>query len=189
MVVEVRRKSEGPGVRHRPPILFAMVYGAGLATGLLRLGAPGWVAGMSLAAGLLVRRPLTPILCAALLLGRVSGELAWLGEGRSCFARLPAGSVRLLVRLLEPVDQKGGRVEVQPLRSGCSRRVLAWWPQRHASVAGLVLRVEGRWIPQSGRFGRPGGTLVIVNLHDLPSQPSPAARLRTGLSRASQTLY
>jgi competence protein ComEC len=49
--------------------------------------------------------------------------------------------------------------------------------------------VEGRWIPQSRRFGRPGGTLVIANLHDVPSQPSPAARLRTGLSRASQALY
>jgi competence protein ComEC len=144
---------------------------------------------MSLTIGLLLRRPFTAILCAALVLGRVSGEVAWLREGQSCPSRLRAGPVRLSLRLLEPVGREGGRVEVQPLGAGCIQPVLAWWPRGHASEAGLVVRAEARWIPRTTRFGRSDGTLVIAYLGRGSGTPSVSARLRTTVSRTSQTLY
>jgi hypothetical protein len=99
-------------VRLRPPILFTVAFWAGLATGLLHFGAPGWVIGISLAVALLLRRSLSSVLCAAVLLGRLSGEIAWMKEGGTCATQLPPGPLRLSLRLLEPVDPEGGRLEV-----------------------------------------------------------------------------
>src|SRR5215218_1344410 len=112
---EARSRSRGYVMTLLPPILFTTAYGAGLATGPLHFGAPGWVAAISLLVGLLTRRSLAPVLCAAVVFGRLSGEIAWIQEERSCSARLPAGRLRLSVRVLEPAERDGGRVAVQPL--------------------------------------------------------------------------
>jgi competence protein ComEC len=176
-------------VRLRPPILFTMAYGAGLATGLLHFGAPHWVVGISLMLGLCSRRSLTSVLCAALVLGRLSGEIAWIEEGRSCAARLPAGLLRLSLRLLEPAEPDGGRLEVEPLGANCRGAVSARWPQGRASEAGLSVEVGARWIARPGRSGRPDGTLVVTEVHRLAGAPALSARLRTALSRASRRLF
>jgi competence protein ComEC len=176
-------------VRLRPPILVTAVYGAGLATGLLHFGDPGWVIGISLATALLARRPLPSVLCATLLLGRLGAELAWMQERESCAARLPAGLLRLSFRLLEPVDPNGGRVQVEPLGVDCTGSVSARWPQGRVGEAGLEVQASARWIPRAGRAGQPGGTLAVVDVRRMGGKPGPSARLRTTLGRASQTLY
>ena len=176
-------------MRLRPPILFTAAYGAGLATGLLHFGAPHWVIAVSLLIGLLSRRSLASILCAALVLGRLSGEVAWIQEGRSCAARLPAGPLRVSLRLLEPADPEGGRVQVHPLGANCTGAVWARWPKGRASDAGLRAEVVARWIARAGRGGRPGGTLVVGEVRETVGTPALSARLRSALGRNSRRLY
>jgi competence protein ComEC len=176
-------------MRVRPPILFTAAYGAGLATGLLHFGAPLSVMTVALAAAVLACRPLVTLLGAALVLGRGSGEVALADEVVSCASRLPVGEVRLPVRLLEPVDTAGARLEVEPLGAGCHTPVSARWPSGRRMEAGLEVEVTGRWIPRRGVVGRPSGTLVITQLGRVSGRPSLPARLRTSIAHASRSLY
>jgi competence protein ComEC len=176
-------------MRLRPPILFTMAYGAGLATGLLHFGGPHWVVGIPLILGLCSRRSLPSLLCVALVLGRLSGEVAWIQERRSCAARLPPGPLRLSLRVLEPAETGGGRLAVQPLGANCAGAVSANWPQGQATEAGLTVEMGARWVARPGRSGRPGGTLVITQIHRVAGTPVLSDRLRTALSRASRRLY
>jgi competence protein ComEC len=176
-------------MRLRPPILFTTAYGAGLATGLLHLGAPLLVSGMILTAAFLVRRPLVLLLTGAWILGRQSGELAWIHETTRCSARLPAGELRLSIRLLEPADSSGGRLEVRPLEASCVGAILARWPRGRPTAAGATSAVTGRWIPRPGSRGRAGGILVINEISQVSPRPTFPAQLRTSLARASRTLY
>ncbi|MEO8090042.1 MAG: DNA internalization-related competence protein ComEC/Rec2 [Gemmatimonadales bacterium] len=173
----------------RPPILFTTAYGAGLATGLLHFGAPLSVVAVSLVAGMLVRQPLATLLMCAALLGRLSGELTWLGEVQRCAARLPPARLRLSVRLIEPADSTGGLVAVQPVSAGCSGSVSGRWPSGHSMDAGRVVQVTGQWAPRPGPGGRPSGTLVIGAAGRSAGQPALGARLRTALAHSSRTLY
>jgi competence protein ComEC len=175
-------------MKARPPILLTAAYGAGLATGLLRFGTP--VGALMVTAGLgLTGRPLPLLLGAGVLLGRASGELAWLAEGANCASRLPERRMQLRVLVIEPADAAGGRIAVRPLRAGCGGRIMARWPRRMPVESGAEVRVIGSWIPRAGRGGRPGGTLVVTEASVLQSHPSLAARLRTHLFSASRTLY
>jgi competence protein ComEC len=176
-------------MRMRPAILFTTAYGAGLATGLLHFGGPFGVVAVTLAAALLPRRPLLTLLVAAALLGRLSGELAWLREASQCAARLPAGRLALSARLLEPADSTGGRLAVQPLRAACSGPVSSRWPRGHPMDAGLVVEVTGQWIPRPGVARRPSGTLLVGDVATSAGRPGPGARLRSALARNSRTLY
>jgi competence protein ComEC len=176
-------------MRARPSILFTMAYGAGLATGLLHFGAPLVVGGIALAAVVLARRPLITLLAAATMLGRLSGQIAWIHEAGSCAARLPAGVLQLSVRLLEPADSVGGRLPVEPLGAGCNTPIMARWPVGVRTAAGASSRVTGRWIPRTGIAGRPSGTLVITSVGKIFGQPSFPARLRTALTLTSRSLY
>src|SRR5688500_3112531 len=145
----------------RPAILFTTAYGAGLATGLLHFGGPLGVVGVTLAAAVVARKPLATLLTAAALLGRLSGELAWLREADQCVTRLPAGRLRIAVRLLEPADSTGGVIAVQPVRAGCTGLVSSRWPLGHPMDAGLVVEVTAQWIPRPAAGRRPSGTFVI----------------------------
>lgn len=173
----------------RPPILFTMAYGAGLATGLLHFGGPACVIAIALGCALLRPKPVITLLIAAALLGRLSGEIAWSAEAHRCAARLPPVPMHLSVRVLEAVDSTGGLLDVQPIGAGCSRTVLARWPPRYPADAGLVAEVSARWVPRPGRLGRPSGTLVVSEVRKISGTPSLMARLRTGLTRTSRTLY
>jgi competence protein ComEC len=176
-------------VRLRPPILFTAAYGAGLATGLLHFGAPLWVVLPLLAIAAFARRPLVLLVCGAALLGRMSGEIAVLRDRRSCAALLSAGAVRLTVKLLEPIEDAGGAVEVQPLSPGCTGRVSARWPRGLPSDAGTIVAAKGRWIPRPNRSGQANGTLVVASGHRASDRFSRSAGLRNSLSHASRTLY
>ncbi|MBA3522334.1 MAG: DNA internalization-related competence protein ComEC/Rec2 [Gemmatimonadales bacterium] len=171
-----------------PAILFTAVYGAGLATGLLRVGGPIGVTAVALAAGA-TGRPLPVLLAAAGLLGRLSGEIAWASEKGRCPGRLPQGKVRLMVRVLEPVDSTGGRLALQPLRARCTGAVDARWAARKPVAAGVDAAIEGRWLSRAGLGGRPGGTLIVTKVGAISGHPSPGARLRNSLFRASRSLY
>ena len=177
-------------MKARPALLFTLAYGAGLATGLLRFGSPVGVGLFLLAAAAALRqRPLAILLAGAAGLGRASGELAWVAEQSQCTARLPAGSLRLTVRLVEPIGPTGGRAEVEPLGASCRGQVGARWPAGSASAAGLDHRVEAAWVPRAGSAGRPGGTLVVRGADPATGSPSLSAQLRTVLARASADLY
>jgi len=176
-------------MRVRPAILFTTAYGAGLATGLLHFGAPLGVVAVTLAAAFLARQPLSALLLYAALLGRLSGELAWVREADQCAARLPAGRMILSARLLEPADSAAGLVAVEPLGAGCSGSVSARWPSGHRMDAGLVVQVTGQWIPRQRLGGRPFGTLAVNAVTRRGGDPGAAARLRTALSHSSRELY
>ena len=173
----------------RPAILFTTAYGAGLATGLLHFGAPLGVIAVTLAAALLARKALVTLLMSAALLGRLSGELAWLREADQCAARLPAGRMILSASLLEPADSVGGLLAVQPVRAACSGPVSFRWPSGHPMDAGLVVEVTGQWIPRPGVAGRPDGILLVRNVASRAGRPGAAARLRTALTHSSRMLY
>src|ERR671910_3216413 len=175
-------------MRLRAPILFTLAYGAGLATGLLHFEAVIGGGLVMLLAGWRSRKPLLTLLAAAVLLGNVSGRIAWVAEAPRCVPRLPLGSLRMSVTLIEPVDSSGGRTSVHPLM-GCSGGVIAMWPPHHATDAGLDVAVVAQWIPRAGTAGRPAGTLVISRVESIGGTPSTAARLRSAIARASQRLY
>lgn len=170
-----------------PPILFTVAYWAGLATGLLRFGAPGAVAMVALGLGL-AWRPLGLLAGGGLLAGRLGGELAaGLARGQ-CAAHLPAERLRLQVRVLEPVDSAGGRAAVAPM-AGCRGEVPARWPARSAVRAGARAEVVGRWMSREGLGGRPGGTLLVSQVRVVETSPGPGDRLRNWLFDASRRLY
>ncbi len=177
-------------MKPRPALLFTFAYGAGLATGLLHFGSPAGVALLLTALAVTVRhRSLAVLLAGAAALGRLSGELAWVAERSQCAARLPAGNLRLTVRLVEAVGPAGGRAEVEPLGAGCRGEVGARWPAGTASAAGFDHRVEATWVPRAGTAGRAGGTLVVRGVDPATGSPSISAQLRTVLGRASTELY
>lgn len=175
-------------MRPRPAILLTLVYGAGLATGLLRFGSPLGAAAL-LAAGPISGRALPTLMAIAGMLGRVSAEVAWLLERPRCATRLPPGRIRLDLELLEPAPSEGGRVMVRPLAAGCTGPVSASWPSGMPLGAGLEVAVEGRWIPRQGPAGRAAGILAVVSMSKPHGVPSAGARLRTALANSSRALY
>ncbi len=173
-------------MRLAPVIPLTLAYGAGLATGLLRFGTPLGMA-VVLAAGPASGHPLAAVLAIGVLLGRTTAEAAWLAERQSCASRLPAARMRVRLRLIEPISAEGGRVLVRP-EASCSGVVSASWPRGRSIGAGFDVVVEARWIPDSAS-ARPGGTLAVLRAGAATGPPAFGARLRTGLSDASRSLY
>jgi len=172
----------------RPAVLFTLGYGAGLATGLLHFGEPLGAIMVALVVAL-TGRPALLLIGAAALVGRLSSELAWAIERTQCAAVLPEGRLALRSRVLEPVDEAGGRIAVRPLGAGCGGSVLAQWPRGRPVPAGVEARLVGSWMPRPGRGGRPGGTLVLKDVGVITGAANPADHLRTFLYRASRRLY
>jgi competence protein ComEC len=175
-------------VSPRPPIVFTLAYWAGLVTGLLHFGGPSGGA-VLLAAVPLVRRPLILLGAAAALVGRLSGDLARDMEGSRCAVTFPERRLGLRVRVLEPVDQAGGRIAVRPLGAGCAGTVVARWPRHRAVPAGVEARLRGRWLPRPGFAGRAGGILMVEEVGRVDGEPGAADRLHTFLYGASRRLY
>lgn len=165
-----------------------MAYGAGLATGLLRFGAPVSVAALALAAAS-SRQPVALLVGAAVLVGRLSGEVAWVAESSRCPSRMPEGPLRITVRLLEPVDGAGGRIAVRPFVRRCTGSVIARWPRGSAARAGAEVLVEARWVPRRGVGGRPAGTLVVTRVGEPVLRSDFQDRLRTYVFETSHRLY
>jgi competence protein ComEC len=172
----------------RPPIRFTLAYWAGLVTGLLHFGAPAGVMTL-LAAVVLARRPLLLLAASSALVGRLSGDLARLAEEDRCAATLPERRLAFPARLLEPVDEGGGRIAIRPLGAGCTGSIMARWPRNRAVPAGVEARITGRWMPRQGFGGRAGGTLAIEEIGTVSGAPRAADRLRSFLYGASRRLY
>ena len=171
----------------RPVILFTAVYWAGLATGLLRFGEPVWVGVLAVGAaawgrgwGLLAG--------AALLAGRLGGELAVHVERAQCAAQIPEGRIRLRVLVLDPVDSTGGSITLAP-DAACRGHVSARWPRGRAVEAGARAEVSGFWMPRAGLGGRSGGTLAVTETVVSRGQASLGDRLHNHLYAASHQLY
>ena len=83
-------------MKPRPAILLTLAYGAGLATGLLRFGDPLGAAAVLSRGCHLAGQGLATMFVTGAMLGRVSGELAWLAERselcRRGFPRKRSGS-------------------------------------------------------------------------------------------------
>jgi len=177
-------------VNPRPPVLFTAAFGAGLATGLLRFYAPLGVGALLLIwLGRRQRHGLARLLAAALLLGAVHGWLARSADGTACAARLPEGRIRLRVRLAEPADTAGGRLELRPVRAGCAGLVAGRWPAGHPFGAGAEAAVTARWIPRPRWSGRADGTLVVRTIGRVAVAPRPGEHLRTWVAAAAGRLY
>lgn len=167
----------------------ALAYGAGLATGLAHFPAP-LVATLILLPLAVRPRTLGPAACLAILLaGHVAGRLARAGEASSCAALLGTGPVELALRVEEPVDSGGARTSATLPGSPCGGAVSVRWPVAVSAPAGAEFEVAGRWRPREGRFGRPGGILVVSRAERRPSVPGLQDRLRSLIHQSAQRLY
>jgi competence protein ComEC len=175
----------------RPPLsaCIALAYGAGLATGLARFPALTCVA-LLLLPLLVARRGRGRWLsAAAIVLGIAAGALARQRDGVSCAAILPAGPVTLTIRAEEPVDSGGARTEASIHYAGCAGAIAVRWPRSLHAPAGTEARVQGRWRPRTGAFGRPGGILLVSDIRSLTDRSRLPDRLRTAVHHTAQRLY
>lgn len=172
-----------------PPsaILFAIALGAGLLTGLSRFLDPWFVAVPATILAMAARRHGAWVLPAAVAAGAMLAESALAREAGRCAARFPAGEVTLRLRLADPVSD--GTARARPLGAGCHGLVTLRLDPAGAHPAGTVLEVAGRWIPRPPSPRPSAGTLVAREHRVVSFQPTPAERLRTAISRASERLY
>lgn len=172
----------------RPAVLLLLLFGAGLLTGLLRLGDPLLVGGC-LAVGVTWwwREPASFWL-AALLAGRLLGITAHGLRATRCEDVLPAGPATIQLHLVEPV---GGSTRVGPATApplGCGGPLAVQWPAGTSLDAGTEALARGRWTP--GETGsRRRGAFQVRDYHELRRVPSRVERLRTWTVRRISRLY
>ncbi len=174
----------------KPPLAatVAVAYGAGLATGLAHFSALGCTA-LVLGALLAGWPSRTALAAAAYIGGLLGGALALARDGRSCAATLSPTTLILTVRAAEPVDSGGSRTDGTLPRLSCNGAVAVRWPNRFAAPAGAEAEVTARWRPRPGRFGRPGGILVVTEVSAVRVRPGLAERLRTVVHQESARLF
>ena len=165
-------------------VLLLLGFEAGLATGLARFPAPAAVTGMLLGAGLLAGASWRWVPAAALI-GLALGVTVRARALSTCAATLPAGVVRLEVRLADPVRSGVAR----GFASECAGPVTLRIRGDTGYQAGSILRVEGRWIPSPRWGGRPDGLLVARRIDRVGARPTVADRLRNGIVATTDRLY
>jgi competence protein ComEC len=164
----------------------AVLFGAGLATGLSHFRAPALIA--TILAALLVS-PRSRVRLLVLVAALAHGWLAAAGEGRRCTARLPPGKLALVVHAVDPARFPASARAALP-EAACRGTIDVRWPERVLPVsAGTEAQIEGRWLPRTRAFGRHGGTLLITRLKITGAAPRPAERLRNATVSASLKLY
>ena len=171
------------------PLLLLLTFGAGLATGLVRFLGPGVVFTALLVLGLVGWRRPVLLFLAAFGLGRLLAAASWSETARSCAASLRAGEGRLVLRLVDPVEPGAGAARAQVVGPSCPGLVDTRWPAQERLGAGTEVQAEGRWLPRTGRFGRPEGTWLVRRFTRHAGAPDPAERLRNWLARATRRLY
>ncbi len=170
----------------RSGTLFVLAFEAGLATGLSHFWGPVCVLLITTMA--VVVGPVFRFAGFALLLGIGVGRIGQRTDARSCAARLPAGALRLTVRLHDPGTARG-LIAAAPVGVGCRGLITLRVQGADSLPAGRVVVVHGRWLPRPGPFGQSGGILLASRLTSVSDQPTVAERIRTHLARASRTLY
>jgi len=157
-------------------------------TGLLRFPDP--VVALPLL-GLILwrnRRRAAAILPAAALAGVALALVARFHDAGSCAARLPAGTLTLAVRLVDP--SVSGVARARPTGAGCHGVLSLRFNRPESLPAGAPLSVTGRWLPRTSLVRPASGMLVVASSRRIGTlRPNPAERLRTALTEISQRLY
>lgn len=175
-------------MKPRPSIVILIVFGAGLATGLLRFEVPVVAFVVPTMLLLYTRFPDIGFAGAVLVLGTASGVIARTRAMDDCTRRLPRAVLSLDVRLVEPPGPEGGPVMLAPAHASCHGAVSGRWPQQLVASTGQVWRVEGRWLTPEGGSGQ-RGTLLVTGGTPLQSKPTGVDRLRNGIITTTATLY
>ncbi|MFI5210395.1 MAG: DNA internalization-related competence protein ComEC/Rec2 [Gemmatimonadales bacterium] len=178
----------------RPAIPFMFAYGAGLVTGLSHFLdtalALGVVAVFALGASR--RAPGLAALLVVAALGRVAGSTTAGVAALGCAARLPAGPVTVVARIVDPLpaDTSPALGSVTLPGAGCQGSLWSRWRASPGGLdAGSMVRISGRWIPDSSRWQAPGGLLLVDSAAIVSRSPSPAERLRTWVVLRIRALY
>ncbi|HET8633495.1 MAG TPA: DNA internalization-related competence protein ComEC/Rec2 [Gemmatimonadales bacterium] len=167
-------------------MLFVLAFEAGLLTGLSHFWAPACV--LTLIAMILAGGNRRRFAGLALLLGAGLGRIGQATNAHSCAARLSAGAVTVRVRLHDPGTTRG-LVSVAPLGLPCGGLVTMRVQRAEELPAGRVVTVRGRWLPRRGLLGQAGGILLASSLAGTEDHATVSERIRTGLARASRSLY
>ena len=166
-----------------------VLFGAGLATGLLHFVVPAIAFLVPVTVIAWSRLPVVAHGSLVLLLGCLSGALAGLAGARSCVAVLPEGRMALTIRLTDPVDSVGGFTAVVPVGGGCAGAVGARWPANQPGLAGDEWKVTAKWIPPADGKGGKRGVLVVAQATISGSNPGLNDRLRGSIIRTTARLY
>jgi competence protein ComEC len=181
------RAAAAHALGHRPAVVLILSFEAGLAIGLSHFPAPK-ISSVVLAAVCLglARNRLAWIPCVAAL-GLLFGLVGRSASERECSARLPAGTIKVTLRLEEPVTSGVAMARPEGCRGAIAMRIRG----TRLLASGSRLAVEGRWIPSRRFGGRPAGILVVRQFSPSPNpqSPTPTDRLRTWLSRTTTSLY
>jgi len=123
------------------------------------------------------------------LTGLAHGALARVSDASSCGRRMTAGIVRLTVRLHHPAVA-GRPVPAEPVGLGCRGEVTVRHRAPDTLAAGTAWVVEGRWIPDQGRWRPAGGLLAIREARPGPEvRPGVGHRLRNWIVPTIGELY
>jgi competence protein ComEC len=181
------RAAAAHALGHRPAVVLILSFEAGLAIGLSHFPAPK-ISSVVLAAVCLglARNRLAWIPCVAAL-GLLFGLVGRSASERECSSRLPAGTIKVTLRLEEPVTSGVAMARPEGCRGAIAMRIRG----TRLLASGSRLAVEGRWIPSRRFGGRPAGILVVRQFSPGPNpqSPTPTDRLRTWLSRTTTGLY
>ena len=173
----------------RPIIPVTACFGAGLATGLLRFGAPLLAIPLIVLAAAAGRRSWVGWLSLVVLLGRLLGDSLAGAEQEQCAVRLPQARLEFVALVLEPVDSAGGVTRLEPLGAGCRGSTAARWPIARPVLAGSEVRLIGRWVRGDQRNGRHSGRWVIEELLDVRRRPRLDLALRNATVGIIDRLY
>ncbi|HET9275093.1 MAG TPA: hypothetical protein VFN96_03380, partial [Gemmatimonadales bacterium] len=106
-----------------------------------------------------VRRRARGFAPAVVLIGFCLGATAREESRRWCAARLPAGVVRVSLRLREPVSNGIAAAGLEGAL--CTGSITVRLRSERLMPAGSRLEAQGRWIPSTRFGGRPDGILVV----------------------------
>ena len=166
--------------------VFVLAFEAGLVTGLSHFWAPVCV---------LLIAVMIPASCSvlrfagfALLLGVGAGRIGQQANVASCAARLPAGELKLTVRLHDPGTARG-LISAAPVNAGCRGLITVRVLGAEALPAGRIVALRGRWLPRAGAFGQADGILLASRLVSIGDHPTLGERVSNRLSSASRELY
>lgn len=165
-----------------PPgiLIFAAVFEAGLATGLLHSWVPA-LAGMVLWTW--GRRRADPVVLAAgFAVAAVTGSWHAAASTQRCDRQWRRGPMEVRVRVVEP---GAGMVRAGVVGMPCHGEVLLVPPRREVESeswrAGELRSVEGRWLPGDGTRGR-AGRLLVNRTRVEAFAPSMGDRIRRGIA-------
>lgn len=171
---------------HRRVLFLVCCFEAGLAIGLSHFWNP-WIATIGLVAvGVGVWNSGLAWLPGAVLLGLVLGVLTRQREQGTCRALLRPGVTALAIELLEPASDGFAAARVQGL---CRGAIQVRLRSERLLLAGTRWRIVGRWLPSPSLGGRPGGVLVVRDLHPMAGRPGLEARFRNWLTATIARLY